>query len=183
MSRRKRQTARPVATGQRVADPAPQESYQRDDLRLDETPKLRAVAPQPAAPQPRRFGKPRTYHLDGGFKVTITGEGDALEGDFAVSSEQDSLLIFTGDAAIQRRIARQHGSLDPLPLTPHLDRFVQTSGPRSLSASAPAGVGDPVAHPDRPYDGIGQRPRDLQEQELAGVGMNMDEIGASLGLG
>jgi hypothetical protein len=133
-------------------------------------------------PGPRRFGEPRVYRLDGGFKVTIEGDADALEGDFTLSSENDSILIFTSDAAIQRRIARQTACERQPTGTPNLDRFVQTSGPRSLSAAPPAGVGDPVAHPDRPYDGIGPRPRDFQEQVLADTGMDMGELGASMGL-
>jgi hypothetical protein len=64
----------------------------------------------PEVRPPRPFGKPRVYQLDGGYTVTIEGDADALEQEFSVSAENDQLHVFTADAAIERRIAKQSRS-------------------------------------------------------------------------
>lgn len=140
---------------------------------IDDRPRPLSFPLEPPPP-PRKFGEPRVYRLDGGFKATIEGDADSIEQDFSVSAENDSLQIFTGDAAIRRRMHKQGGAT----IFPEY----QAPPARSLSAAAPAGVGDPVRFPGRAYDGTTPPPRDYQEQVLADVGMDMQSLGREHGL-
>jgi len=134
---------------------------------------------------PRPFGEPRVFRLDGGYKVTIEGDADAVEQEFSVSAENDQLHVFTADAAIDRRIAKQQGSTAGWENRGHFMTSQGSYAPqRSLSPAAPPGVGDPVRVPGVPYDGTGPRPRnaDMQEKLLADVGMSADALVESLGI-
>jgi len=145
-----------------------------------------------AAMLPRKFGEARVYRLDGGFKVTIEGDAAALEADFAVSSEQDTLFIFTADAAVQRRVSRQSpqpavfGSSNTIDVQTPVPRGLRATG--SLSLAAPAGVGDPVPVPGIQYDGTTPTPSwrrsapDAQDAALADVGVDMEQMAAAVGL-
>lgn len=127
---------------------------------------------------PRPFGKPRVYQLDGGYTVTIEGDADALEQEFSVSAENDQLRVFTADAAIERRIAKQSGQIPIGELT----HSSISAPPRSQSAIPPPGVGGPVHVPGLAYDGTGPRPRrDLQEELLKDAGMDANALAAMVG--
>jgi hypothetical protein len=130
---------------------------------------------------PRPFGKPRVYQLDGGYTVTIEGDADALEQEFSVSAENDQLRVFTADAAIERRIARQSGS-DQVRLDPIRSDQVRSAPQRSQSAIPPPGIGGPVHVPGVAYDGTGPRPRsDFQEELLRDAGMDANALAAMVG--
>lgn len=131
--------------------------------------------PQFAPVSARRFGEPRIFRLDCGLKVTVEGDEETLEQEVFLRCDSDKLEVLTGDAALQRRIAKQQGA----PVFAIQTSAVQTPAPqRSLSPAAPPGVGDPVRRPDLPYDGIGPRPKqhDFQDRVLAEVGIDLRQL-------
>jgi hypothetical protein len=133
----------------------------------------------PPPPPPRKFGEPRVYRLDGGFKVTIEGDADSIEQDFVVSAENDSLVISTGDAAIRRRMQKQ-GSASFAPSFEAPNRADPLAPLRSTRPNLTAPVLDPS---DPAYTGPREvRNDNFQEEILGDTGTSMGKLAEGFGL-
>jgi len=130
-----------------------------------------AEAPKP----PRKFGKARVFNLDCGITVTVKGDEETLESEVWPVFEGNELHIYTGDAAIERRIAKQQGIAMPadvaVPIAPR------------VVAAAPAEV---VPEEVRIERALARRGGDAEQaafNELGLGGINVNEMKRSTAMG
>src|SRR5882672_6519705 len=136
------------------------------------------LAPIDTPKPPRKFGKARVFNLDCGITVTVKGDEETLESEVWPVFEGNELHIYTGDAAIERRIAKQQGIAMPVPAAA---AAVSPSPAPEISAEA-------MAVPGRDgYNGIGPRPKLDPEQDafnqLGLAGISVDAMKRSTTIG
>jgi len=164
-------TAGEEVAPQAVALPADDD---RASLRLDDLrPQPRLVPPEPVA-TPRKF-RSRTFVV-GAFTVTVAGEDDAYENEFWPKQEGDELLLLFHDAAIEARLARQGGGLQPARET------VQTSAPRAIPAPREEDASSFDPRTRYSEDRLARSAADVrrfpdpQDEALREVGMDMESL-------
>jgi len=144
------------------------------ELETDETPMdvrlpriVRDV--EPARP-PRKFAK-ATFNLDCGVKVTIAGDGDTLETDVWPVFEGNELHIYTGDAALERRMARQQGVSVPAVTSGHTSQ---------ISESRSQSVADHVDDNERIRRAIEREGLDPQDEAMKSLGIDFSTMAESI---